>query len=475
MSLIIDWHFAIHTPAYVEFGWVGLAAGLELASVVLAGISAPQSEVCSLDKTSFGVYEGLVTSGRRVCSNWTAVLVTSVISLIMFIFHFTWHIIFRLWHRAALARRPTAPIDLWNTPIPKYYPINPQETVKREDPAFLALGERGIKPEDSIVMDPYSRIFKPVAVRKAEKLVKDGTVGHEMPVVNVIVSIEDREAKCVQGNASETTLNAPPGIELNMKAVDVCDYVSHVMMTDVGGKPKYISQAAVSVDLYRYLIFSDRTMDNFINLAKQGYEAYSESQKAQHGGQGCNPTQGEYRHNQPSSGGYGGPQFGPSIDQQAAVQNATQHSGGTGDTSLFSTALGFLNQNQAQHTEPINEQHVQNAHAEAYEKGKASSLDAGSLGAAAAMQVLKNFTSGSGPTGSGGGDSRSQLIGMAMSEASKLFESQESKTGQKQDAVNSAAMTVMKLLVQSKTGPGATNAGGNDFGSLLNLASKFLK
>ncbi|GAB1522629.1 hypothetical protein RhiTH_005751 [Rhizoctonia solani] len=163
------------------------------------------------------------------------------------------------------------------------------------------------------------------------------------------------------------------------------------------------------------------------------------------------------------------------VPQQAAVQNATQHSGGTGDTSLFSTALGFLNQNQAQHTEPINEQHVQNAHAEAYEKGKASSLDAGSLGAAAAMQVLKNFTSGSGPTGSGGGDSRSQLIGMAMSEASKLFESQESKTGQKQDAVNSAAMTVMKLLVQSKTGPGATNAGGNDFGSLLNLASKFLK
>ncbi|KAF8756232.1 Beta-flanking protein [Rhizoctonia solani] len=240
------------------------------------------------------------------------------------------------------------------------------------------------------------------------------------------------------------------------------------MMTDIGGKPKYISQAAVSVDLYRYSIFSDRTMDNFINLAKQGYEAYSESQKPSMAGKVVNatslfngfvtgnPTQGEYGHNQPSSGGYGGPQFGPSIDQQAAVQNATQHSGGTGDTSLFSTALGFLNQNQAQHTEPINEQHVQNAHAEAYEKGKASSLDAGSL----ELPLQCN---------------RSQLIGMAMSEASKLFESQESKTGQKQDAVNSAAMTVMKLLVQSKTGPGATNAGGNDFGSLLNLASKFLK
>lgn len=42
--------------------------------------------------------------------------------------------------------------------------------------------------------------------------------------------------------------------------------------------------------------------------------------------------------------------------------------------------------------EPINEQHVQNAHQEAYEKGNASSLDAGSLGSAAAMQVRNILT-----------------------------------------------------------------------------------
>ncbi|CUA69669.1 hypothetical protein RSOLAG22IIIB_04047 [Rhizoctonia solani] len=228
-------------------------------------------------------------------------------------------------------------------------------------------------------------------------------------------------------------------------------------------------------------------MDSFINLAKQGYEAYNESQHGQHGGQGQpqgvpsqgnfggNSNQGEYGHNQPSSGGYGGSQYGPPIDHQAAIQNATQHSGGAGDSSLFSTALGFISQNQSQHTEPINEQHVQDAHAEAYDKGKASSLDAGSLGSAAAMQVLKNFTSGGGPASSGGGNTQSQLIALAMSEASKLFESQGSKSGQKQDAVNGAAMTIMKLLVQSKTGPGASNAGGNDLGSVFSLASKFLK
>lgn len=98
------------------------------------------------------------------------------------------------------------------------------------------------------------------------------------------------------------------------------------------------------------------------------------------------------------------------VDHQAAIQNATQHSGDSGSSSLFTTALGFINQNQAsqasvftrialsqdlspqaQHTEPINEQHVQNAHAEAYDKGKASSLDAGSIGAAAAMQVCKAY------------------------------------------------------------------------------------
>ncbi|CAE6463819.1 unnamed protein product [Rhizoctonia solani] len=230
---------------------------------------------------------------------------------------------------------------------------------------------------------------------------------------------------------------------------------------------------------------------NTASMAAKGFQGPPQGATPQ-GSYGGNPTQGEYGHNQPSSGGYGGSQYGPPIDHQAAVQNATQHSGGAGDPSLFSTALGFISQNQSQHTEPIDEQNVQSAHTEAYEKGKASSLDAGSLGAAAAMQVsntgsqsaqaltfggkvLKKFTSGEGSTGSGGGNTQSQLISLAMSEASKLFESQGSKSGQKQDAVNGAAMTIMKLLVQSKTGSGATNAGGNDLGSLLSLASNFLK
>jgi len=143
---------------------------------------------------------------------------------------------------------------------------------------------------------------------------------------------------------------------------------------------------------------------------------------------------------------------------------------------MFKNALGYANQNQAQHTQPIDEQQVQNAHAEAYENGNASSLDAGSLGSAAAMQVLKNFTSGGG-SGGGGGNGQTQLISMAMSEASKLFDSQGSAGGSKQDAINGAVMTVMKMAVQSKMGGGSTTGGSNSggLGSLMGLASQFMK
>lgn len=55
-----------------------------------------------------------------------------------------------------------------------------------------------------------------------------------------------------------------------------------------------------------------------------------------------------------------------------------------------------------------------------------------------------------------------------MAEASKLFDkSGGAASGSKQDAVNGAAMTVMKLLVQSKIGGGTT--GGKDSGGLGGL------
>ncbi|KAG9094324.1 hypothetical protein FS749_012691 [Ceratobasidium sp. UAMH 11750] len=278
-------------------------------------------------------------------------------------------------------------------------------------------------------------------------------------------------------------------------------------------------------------------MDNFINLAKKGYEAYETSQQGQQGGQGHgqggqggygqrgqggqggygqggqggygggqggynqsnqgqggqgygqssqgsvygqgdygeNQGEGQYGHNQPSGGGGYGSHPGPDLDHDIVVQNAQQQAGGSGDPSLFGSAMGYVKHNQSQHTQPIDEENVQVAHAEAYQKGNASSLDAGSLGSAAAMQVLKQFTSGGASGGSG--NTQSQLIALAMAEASKLFDSQGSSSGQKQDAVNGAAMTIMKLLVQSKMGGATTTGGGNSggLGSLMSLASQFAK
>ncbi|KAI0361432.1 hypothetical protein OH77DRAFT_1500769 [Trametes cingulata] len=197
-------------------------------------------------------------------------------------------------------------------------------------------------------------------------------------------------------------------------------------------------------------------MDNIMNLAKQGYEAYerSHSDVSKTGGQEYNsPHHTTSQHDRPQC-----EWRIHRVDEDEVVNNASRE--GSGDTSLFSSALSFIKQNKGEHEQPIDEEGVQHAHRKAYEEGSASSLSAGSLGSAAAMQVLKQFTS----SGSSGSGSQSQLISLAMAEASKLFDrSGGASSGNKQDAVNGAAMTVMKLLVQSKFSGGAIG-GGNSGG-----------
>jgi hypothetical protein len=78
---------------------------------------------------------------------------------------------------------------------------------------------------------------------------------------------------------------------------------------------------------------------------------------------------------------------------------------------------------------------------------------------------MKKFTGGSG----GGGGSQSELISMAMAEATKLFDKTGGQaSGGKQEAANGAAMTVMKLLVQSKL---SGMVGGGSSGGLSGLMS----
>nr|UHA57741.1 beta-flanking protein [Auricularia cornea] len=249
--------------------------------------------------------------------------------------------------------------------------------------------------------------------------------------------------------------------------------------------------------------------DNFVNLAKQGLDAYSKShdnvnQTASHGQSGSDvrKTGGEEYNRRD-----GTPE--PDIDDDDAVSHANQQAGSSGDSSLFAQALSFAKSNRGEHKQPVDEASVVGAHKAAYQDNNASGLDASSMGSAAALQVLKMFTSGGGGDAKSSGKSQSQFIAMAMSEASKLFDkSGGAASGDKvssfrwshgrfvemyaalqQDAVNGAAMTVVKLLVQSKFGGGTVGGensggigalgsllggGGGGSNQLLGMAAKFL-
>ncbi|EIM92233.1 uncharacterized protein STEHIDRAFT_117290 [Stereum hirsutum FP-91666 SS1] len=211
-------------------------------------------------------------------------------------------------------------------------------------------------------------------------------------------------------------------------------------------------------------------MENFISLAKEGYEKYQESQGGGNSGSQQYGKTGGAEYNTPSnSNGRNEGSGEVGFNHEEVIQTAQQH--GSGDSSLFSSAMSFVNGNKQEHTQPVDEEAAQSAHRQAYHEGSASNLNASSMGSAAALQVLKQFTGGS---GSGGG-SQSQLISMAMAEASKLFDSSSGGSGgNKQEAVNGAAMTVMKLLVQSKFSgaTGGSNSGG--LSSMMSLASKFM-
>jgi len=225
-------------------------------------------------------------------------------------------------------------------------------------------------------------------------------------------------------------------------------------------------------------------MDSFIGLAKQGFEKYEQSQNKSSGNDYDSEVRktggAEYNAPDHSSGGRPPASAVPDLDDDHVVSTAAAH--GSGESDLFSQGLSFLRSQTGEHAAapPVDERKVQDAHEQAYGQGNSKSLDASSLGSAAALQALKNFTGGGGssaPSGnsSSGGGMQSKLIGMAMAEASKLFDSQGgASSGNKQDAVNGAAATVMKLLIQSKLSGtvGGGNSGG--LGSLVGLAGKFL-
>jgi hypothetical protein len=97
-----------------------------------------------------------------------------------------------------------------------------------------------------------------------------------------------------------------------------------------------------------------------------------------------------------------------------------------------------------------------------------SDATSGGMGAAAAMQALKMFSGGQANTGS---QSQNAFIGLAMSEASKLFDQQSSQgkvsaDSSKESAVMQAGEMALKMYLKSQ--------GGSQSSGFMALASKFM-
>ncbi|CAD0091581.1 unnamed protein product [Aureobasidium mustum] len=182
-----------------------------------------------------------------------------------------------------------------------------------------------------------------------------------------------------------------------------------------------------------------------------------------------------------SSGTSYGDVPGGSDDYSSAAHTAAQHAGDSGDSNLFSNALGMLSGHKAQQ-EDLDEDDAMRQHQQFYGgAGQPHPASSGSMGSAAAMQALKMFNQGGSSSGNGP-KSQNDFIGLAMSQAAKLFGMQinhdlkdQSSQGNvhqqasKQDAISSAAQMALKMYMKSQGGGGGSSASG-----IMGLMSKFM-
>lgn len=201
----------------------------------------------------------------------------------------------------------------------------------------------------------------------------------------------------------------------------------------------------------------------------QGQGGYSGHQNQNEGGYNAQPVYG--------GGGGGGYDNDPN-DFNGAIAHAERHHDGSGDQSMFSNAVSFLQGRKNEYSNPQNINIDQNQMVQAHQSlyggggdgGGDQTHDSQTLGAGAAMQALKMFTGG----GGAGGGGQNEFVGMAMAQASKLWDQkagQGNVSGDKQSAITSAAEMALKMYMSSKGG-GMGGTGGP--AELMSLASKFL-
>lgn len=94
---------------------------------------------------------------------------------------------------------------------------------------------------------------------------------------------------------------------------------------------------------------------------------------------------------------------------------AARHAGNSGDKNMFSSVLGMLGNKSGHDDDDIDEDDMVRQHKNIYGGGASGQASEKNIGAAAAMQALKQFNSG-------GSASKNEFIGVAMGEAAKLFD-----------------------------------------------------
>jgi hypothetical protein len=182
-------------------------------------------------------------------------------------------------------------------------------------------------------------------------------------------------------------------------------------------------------------------------------------------------------------------QGGGGFDLKALLAGANMQHGNPHDLEKPMTNVLSSIQDVQKPNAEIDESAIASAHAQAYDHGHANpnqahQLNTQNMGAAAAIQAFKDFAgAGTRQAQEGPGHSSliSKLLGMAMSEAVKLFQKSGGAAdgGSEADVMSAAGQTIMKLLIQNQVqgalGGDYNNGGhGANIGQLMNLASKFM-
>ncbi|KAG8740535.1 hypothetical protein FRC10_004185 [Ceratobasidium sp. 414] len=116
---------------------------------------------------------------------------------------------------ATLADRPTTPVDLWTTPLPRKYPINPYEKGQRRAKVSMALGRADAPPTNSYVSTP-------VTAQNTYSGADEITRGYSRPTAAAQVSADGLEKAIALDNVSIASSKvgkiAPPGLDIAVES-----------------------------------------------------------------------------------------------------------------------------------------------------------------------------------------------------------------------------------------------------------------